>query len=187
LRVWRTVSYRPRQHGHDQAALVTGRSDGARQRLPDREDGQTPGPRRWPEPGRGCSPGLEPGGPQDLNHGLRYRVHQLLGVGHWPTLAARRPGRGGRRPPQARPSSVGHDLHDGSGAAILRRRAALLEPAHDRSAPPLWTNPTHQDRPKPPEPVSAQRALAVTTSDLLTSGAERLIHRCVVPGGRDRV
>jgi hypothetical protein len=36
---------------------------------------------------------------------------------------------------------------------------------------------------KPPEPVSAQSVLTITTSDLLTSGAERRIYGCVVPGG----
>jgi integrase len=49
--------------------------------------------------------------------------------------AARRPGRRRRRPPQARPQLLGHDLDGGSGAAVLSRPAALLEPAHDHQRP----------------------------------------------------
>ena len=35
------------------------------------------------------------------------------------------------RPTEARPQLLGHDLDDGSGAAILGRPGPLLEPAHD--------------------------------------------------------
>jgi hypothetical protein len=49
-----------------------------------------------------------------------------------PLLAPRRPGR--RRPPQAWPQLLGHDLDDRSGAAVLSGPAPLLEPAHDASS-----------------------------------------------------
>src|SRR5215208_315986 len=45
--------------------------------------------------------------------------------------AARRPGRGRRRPPQARSQLLGHDLNGRSGAANLSRPSPLLEPTHD--------------------------------------------------------
>jgi hypothetical protein len=50
------------------------------------------------------------------------------------SLAPRRLGRGRRRPPQARPQLVGHDLDGRAGAAVLSGPAALLEPAHDHGA-----------------------------------------------------
>src|SRR5215211_773120 len=46
-------------------------------------------------------------------------------------LAARGPGRARRRPPKTWPQLLGHDLHDGSGAAVLSRPGPLLEPTHD--------------------------------------------------------
>ena len=46
-------------------------------------------------------------------------------------LAARGPSRGGRRPTQAWPQLLGHDLHDGAGAAVLSGPGPLLEAAHD--------------------------------------------------------
>src|SRR5829696_8618651 len=52
-------------------------------------------------------------------------------------LAPRRPGRPGRRrrrPTEARPQLLGHDLDGGAGAAVLSGPGALLEPAHDYSA-----------------------------------------------------
>ena len=46
-------------------------------------------------------------------------------------LAPRRPGRRCRRPTQARPELLGHDLDHRPGAAVLSRPAPLLESAHD--------------------------------------------------------
>src|SRR5215207_5850124 len=42
-----------------------------------------------------------------------------------------RPGRGRRRPAQARPQLLGQHLDDGSGASILSGPAPLLQAAHD--------------------------------------------------------
>src|ERR687898_2322279 len=46
-------------------------------------------------------------------------------------LAARGPGRGCRRPPQAGAQLVGDDLDGGAGAAVLGGPAPMLESAHD--------------------------------------------------------
>jgi hypothetical protein len=46
-------------------------------------------------------------------------------------LAPRLPGRGRRRPPEARPQLVGYDLHDRAGAAVLGGPAPLQPSAHD--------------------------------------------------------
>jgi hypothetical protein len=86
----------------------------------------------------------------------------------------------------------------GSGAGLVGRalaaggRACQHRPA--RSLHPERGGRTRlpprgplSDRLKSPESVSAQSVLAVTRSNLLTSGAERRIYRCVVPSGRDRV
>jgi hypothetical protein len=42
-----------------------------------------------------------------------------------------RPGRGRRRPTEARSQLLGHDLHDRPCAAILSGPSSLLEPSHD--------------------------------------------------------
>jgi hypothetical protein len=49
-------------------------------------------------------------------------------------LAVRRPGRGGRRPPQARAQLLGHGLDHLPGAAVLGGLASLLEPADDHDS-----------------------------------------------------
>jgi hypothetical protein len=49
-------------------------------------------------------------------------------------LTARRPGRGRRRPPEARAELVGHNLDDLAGAAVLSRPGSLLEPPDDYDA-----------------------------------------------------
>jgi hypothetical protein len=84
-------------------------------------------------------------------------------------MAARRPGGGCRRAPQARSQLLDHDLHDGSGGAVLGGPGSQLMSGHDHSAAPtLVTNPPRQDRLKPPKSVSTQGVVAVTASDLLT-------------------
>jgi hypothetical protein len=47
------------------------------------------------------------------------------------------PGGARRRPPQAWPQLLGHDLHDRAGAAVLGGPAPLLELAHDHDAAAL--------------------------------------------------
>jgi hypothetical protein len=48
-----------------------------------------------------------------------------------PLGAACRPGGRRRRPPEARPKLLSHDLDHRPGAAVLSGPAPLLEPAHD--------------------------------------------------------
>jgi hypothetical protein len=57
-------------------------------------------------------------------------------------LAPRHPGRGGRRPREAWPQLVGHDIDHGAGAAVLSGPGAQLEPAHDDSAASADDEPT---------------------------------------------
>jgi len=74
-------------------------------------------------PIRSCNPADTTG--RDAGMLVRTRVP--------PRLAPRGPGRGRRRPTEARPQLLGHDLDDRAGATVLSGPGPLLEPAHDHN------------------------------------------------------
>jgi hypothetical protein len=87
----------------------------------------------------GRTAGSRPGGARSTPH--RWLTWLLA-------LAPRRPSRRRRRPPQARPQLLGHDLDDRACAAVLGGPTPLPEPAHDHdpAAPAQLTSSIQSPR-----------------------------------------
>jgi hypothetical protein len=124
-------------------------------------------------------------------------------------LAPRRPGRRRRRPPQARPQLLGHDLDHLPGAAVLGGPGPLLEPATTTTRLPLlsdsatcsaWSRHTttvKNDASRSLRPDTATRNMAraippsvcrssgssVRSPAKLTLASVMLLHSCAWPGG----
>ena len=101
-------------------------------------------------------------------------------------LAPRRPGRDRRRPPQAWPQLLGHDLHQGPGAAVLVGPGPLLESTTTNTRLPLARDCAGMLGLVAPHDHGEERRLLLPRPDTATRNIARAIPASVLAAARGR-